>query len=319
MSGGVAVWEALRAEVAAGRDVVLAVVVDSEGHSPGRAGFVMAVGRAGWLAGTTGGGAAEAAVVERALALLDGGHTSALLTQTPDDSAATPSGLICGGEQRVALVRMPAGLDLSGVVEALRSGDTVAWSAGPDGWTAGGTDGGIGGGAADGFAGDAGRWRFSWTSGPRRHAYLVGAGHVGGALARTLVPLGFRVTVVDERPGAAARLAGTAHAAVERPYEKLAGIVAPGRDCCVLVATHAPARDQAALDAVAGLELGYVGVLGSPAKLRRIGVPGRVHAPMGLPIGSHTPEEIAVSVAAEVLQVLRRHPAHPAHPADPAD
>jgi xanthine/CO dehydrogenase XdhC/CoxF family maturation factor len=67
-----------------------------------------------------------------------------------------------------------------------------------------------------------------------------------------------------------------------------------------------PARDQAALGALAGLKLGYLGVLGSPAKLRRIGVPGRVHAPMGQPIGSHTPEEIAVSVAAELLQTLRQ-------------
>ena len=71
--------------------------------------------------------------------------------------------------------------------------------------------------------------------------------------------------------------------------------------------THSHERDAVALAALEPLELGYLGLLGSRAKVRRIvgdrEMPAWFHAPMGVPIGSATPAEIAVSIAAEMVAV----------------
>ena len=71
--------------------------------------------------------------------------------------------------------------------------------------------------------------------------------------------------------------------------------------------THSHERDAAALHALAGRPFGYLGLLGSRHKLSQLLAgeeqPDCLHAPMGLPIGSHTPEEIAVSIAAQMVRV----------------
>ena len=94
---------------------------------------------------------------------------------------------------------------------------------------------------------------------------------------------------------------------IERSYADLAQVVPAGERTLVTITTHAPDRDAVAFDALRELPLGYLGLLGSRAKIVRLlgGRPQQphLHAPMGLPIGSHTPEEIAVSVAAELVAV----------------
>lgn len=298
-----AVWRALRGELAEGRPSALVVVVAHSGSSPGRTGWLMAVGRDGWLAGTTGGGAAEAQVVGQAAELLrDPRPVPRLVTQTHRNGAEHPSGLLCGGDQVLALVPLAraASVPLSVIDSALTRGDSAAWTISPQGWIPGAT-------GADGFTQDGGGWVYTQTSGPSHRVVLVGAGHVGAALARSLVRLGFQVIVVDERPGAAARLADDAHAVAERPYEDLAAVVSAGERTFVVIATHAPDRDAAAVAALAQVSVGYLGVLGSRAKLAHLPDLTRLVAPAGLPIGSHTPEEIAVSIAAQLVAIRAGH------------
>jgi xanthine dehydrogenase accessory factor len=141
--------------------------------------------------------------------------------------------------------------------------------------------------------------------------HVVGGGHVGAALAPLLVGLGFRVVVVDERPGIALA-AIPAHERLRLRYELLGTVVPPGPTSLVTIAAHDHERDRAALEAVLGLQLGYLGLLGSRAKLQHL-VGGRTmppwcHAPMGVPIGSSTPAEIAVSVAAALVAVRAAAP-----------
>ena len=300
------VWRALAAEVARGRPAVLVAVVSHTRSSPGRTGWLMAVGSGGWLAGTTGGGAAEEQAIQEATVLLvEVEPKHRLLTQTHRTGSEHASGLLCGGEQVLALVPLaPSCADRLTVLDrALTRGDTGTWTISPDGLRLGGT--------SIGFTEDGDGWSFTQVSGPTHHVVVVGAGHVGEALARTLVPLGFRVSVVDERPGAAARLADLAHDVVEQRYEQLAAVVPVGERTLVAIATHAPDRDAAAVAALADVPLGYLGVLGSRAKLAILTPQAQIRAPMGLPIGSHTPEEIAVSVAAELVALRTQRGATP--------
>lgn len=291
------VWRALADELGRQRPVTLVVVVAHTGSSAGRTGSLMAVGRDGWLAGTTGGGAAEADAVARAVALLGSPDPRPVrLTQTHLPHAEHPSGLLCGGEQELVLVPLDASaLDgLATLDAALSRGDRFTWTLTGTGWAPGGERAGA----------DADDPWYSQTSGPTHQVVLVGAGHVGAALTGMLVALGFRVMVVDERAGLAARLAGLAHRVVEHAYDRLDEVVSPGDQTFVVVATHAPDRDVAAVAALAGVPLGCLGVLGSRRKLALLGdlsALACLDAPAGVPIGSHTPEEIAVSVAAKLV------------------
>lgn len=289
------VWRALAAELGQGHPGVLVVVVAHTGSSPGRTGWLMAVGRDGWLAGTTGGGVAEADAVRAAVALLAGSPPSPVrLTQTHRPDAQHPSGLLCGGEQVLTLVPLDArAIDAIHALDAaLTRGETFTWTIWATGWAPGVTT--YGGASPDDQP-------YTQTSGPTHRVVLVGAGHVGAELACVLVTLGFRITVVDERAGASSRLAGIAHDVVQCPYEQIIHVVPPGDRTYVVVATHSPDRDAAVVAALTGIRLGYLGVLGSRAKLAHLPDLATIDAPMGVPIGSHTPEEIAVSVAARLI------------------
>jgi xanthine dehydrogenase accessory factor len=302
--GELAAWRGLAERLAAGEDGALLVVTGSRGSSPGRRGAVMAVGVSGPLGGTVGGGAAEAAVAEQVVGWLRSGalRGSRRIVLEHREGVPDASGMVCGGQQAVGVALVgPAQLaQVRQVVAALAAGRQVAWRLDDRGWA---LDAGP---AADQRLGPDDDWPFVQRSGPSHVVHVVGAGHVGTALAAAVMPLGFRVVVLDERPDVDLH-AVPAHEHARAPYESLGDAVGVGPTSCVAIATHAHDRDRAALDALIDLPLGYLGLLGSRAKVHRL-VAGRTmppwfHGPMGLPIGSATPEEIAVSVAAELVAV----------------
>ncbi|HEX9020584.1 MAG TPA: XdhC/CoxI family protein [Nitrospirota bacterium] len=151
------------------------------------------------------------------------------------------------------------------------------------------------------------------------HLVILGAGHVGKALAKLARFAGFRVTVADDREEFANRAnVPDADDLVVRNFEQAFEHLPVEKDACIVVATRGHNHD---LDAVrAALKTGakYIGLLGSRRKkallhraLRENGFPpediDRVITPVGLGIGSVTPEEIAVSIMAQIIQRRREH------------
>ena len=151
---------------------------------------------------------------------------------------------------------------------------------------------------------------------------VLGGGHVGLALARTAIGLGYDVAVADDREEYARHERFPPEVAVfqtNRLYELPREALSPGRDRYVAIVTRCWETDLAALrpwlsDAAPAAR--YVGLIGSARKVRGVfaklageGVPGerlrRVHAPIGVEIGAVTPEEIAVSILAEMTAVRR--------------
>lgn len=150
--------------------------------------------------------------------------------------------------------------------------------------------------------------------------FIFGAGHVGRALARAARASGFRVAVWDER----------AEYANDENIPWARNIVCPMEDLFdrekneglfhensyVVIATRGHALDSEAMRLLEGYDAAYIGVIGSRAKiafvdkkLREQGVSPeyleRVYRPIGLPIRGETPEEIAVSILAEIIAVKR--------------
>lgn len=154
---------------------------------------------------------------------------------------------------------------------------------------------------------------------PAGELVIVGAGHIAQPLSRLGASLGFRVVVMDDRPEFATRERfPDAHRIVpadfSRPFE---AVPITTRTHLVLV-TRGHRYDYQALRDVLRLEVrpAYIGMVGSRRRVRaafeqltRDGVPpGRleeVRAPIGLDIGAETPEEIAVSIAAELVLARR--------------
>lgn len=306
----VEVWQALARELAAGTPCALLAVVDSRGSSPGRRGAVMAVGPCGALAGTIGGGAAEAGLVAQVSAGLWAGALAPLRVPMTHREGAEGSGMICGGSHVVVVA--PLGEDdrreVSSMVDALAAGRSVTWAIDPAGWRVLSNSTEQLDPGATPTAPGAVAWSEVVRSGPTHVVHVIGAGHVGSALLRLLVALDFRVVSIDERPGLVAiDDDSAAHEHVSRPYEELDLVVSPGRSSFAAIMTHDHGRDAVALAALEPLELGYLGLLGSRAKVHRIvgdrEMPAWFHAPMGVPIGSATPAEIAVSIAAQMVAV----------------
>jgi xanthine dehydrogenase accessory factor len=146
---------------------------------------------------------------------------------------------------------------------------------------------------------------------------IIGAGHVGQALAELGVMLGFRVVVIDDRASFAnrERFPGAAEIIV-RPFAAAVDSLKLDRNCYLVCVTRGHSFDEIALRTALKQKAGYVGMIGSKRRVRatleRIEADGvdrslleQVHAPIGLDIGAETPEEIAVSIMAEIIRERR--------------
>lgn len=307
-------WQHAAANLRAGIPVALLCVLASEGSSPGRQGFKMSV-TVSSLAGSIGGGIMEHKFVEVARAMLRDGTTAPLLRHQIHrrEAPADRSGMICSGEQWVLVqplraadlptitsiklllrehrggqlhLSAAAGLQLT---EPAAEGAQYSLHLGPD-------------------------WTYSEQLGFRDKVTVVGAGHVALALSRVLAALEFELTVLDDRPGLNTHLLNPfAHHKRTVSYEALPEEIPTGPHQYVILMTFGYRSDLVALRALLRHPVRYLGVMGSAAKiaellatLRAEGVSeellGRVHAPIGLPINSRTPEEIAISIAAELIR-----------------
>jgi len=149
------------------------------------------------------------------------------------------------------------------------------------------------------------------------HLLILGAGHVGLALARLGQEAGFRITIVDDRPaftGQAARPGVTVLDSAPDDHS-LRSRVTP--ETAVVVVTRSHGLDRSSLANLLGSPAFYVGMIGSRRKvskemeaLRADGFDEKtlaaVHAPVGLDIGAETPSEIALAILAEIVAVRRR-------------
>jgi len=145
--------------------------------------------------------------------------------------------------------------------------------------------------------------------------FIVGAGHCGQALCRLARECGWHVAVIDDR---ADLLAGcVAHERIGTPAPEFIASRAWQRDdALVLVSQNFEVDREALAAALAHPGAGYVGMIGSTRKVRRVfddlQVRGfdatalaQIFAPIGLDLGTDSPTEIAVSIVAEMLRVLR--------------
>ncbi len=152
---------------------------------------------------------------------------------------------------------------------------------------------------------------------PRPHAFIFGAGHISKSLAKVSAMAGFGVSVIDNRESFASRERfPEADEVIAAEYEDAFNQLTIHASSYIIIVTRGHRDDMRVLRWAVTTEARYIAMIGSKRKViavvREFEKEGmsretfeRVHAPMGLEIGAITPEEIAVSVAAEMIAIRR--------------
>lgn len=315
------IWSFIDKSLEAGEAVTLMVVASSEGSSPGQAGFKMAVTASGVRCGTIGGGCMEIALVNEAQSLAEAGEAvvqfkNQVHKRDAETEAAEQSGLICSGRQVViSLTILPERRDevASLLAASLDVEDEHCLSITGDGWSIE-EDDGVEKPNLEGDEDD-----FVYKEPLRRPSivYVVGSGHVGLAICQALKMCDFYVVCFDHR-AELETFTGNSFAdetILVHSYEDMEDHLIDSPRNIAIVATTSYKRDVEALAAISEVDLGFVTLMSSYAKKRQIyndlrekhDVPPSfirsIKSPMGLPIKAKTPAEIAISVAAALVDI----------------
>lgn len=313
-------------------DTVLVTIIADQGSTPRGAGSQMLVGADGRILGTIGGGAVEARAEAMAMNQLEKKESCCHLFQL-HEKAQENIGMVCGGDVKV-LFQYISGTNeywvrLAGALlertGKRQSGWLVLHTDGtqPDLLDSSGSpimgENAPGNLTSGGWIPEQGEERFSLPLPIGERAVIFGGGHCAQALAPLLNTVGFRVTVFDERPEYANRENFPfAEQTIVGDYTKIADYLTIGEEDYVVVMTNGHSYDLEVQDQVLRGGFAYVGVIGSKRKtaavnqkLKARGVEedaiSRVHTPIGTAIKAVTPEEIAVSIAGEMIYVRALH------------
>ena len=329
--------------LAVGEGLVLATIVETEGSTPQVRGASAIFSRAGLVAGTVGGGLLEARVESIAGEALRDGKARLVTIRLDADPSDMEGAICGGaarvlidpgvGRERAVFEKALHGFRKRRpgyLVAAIRPamGDIVdverVWVPAGEAWN---TDRnvltGVGFGISDtevpswpGLVKGEGRLTFIELILPLPRLIIAGAGHVGRAVARLGSLLDWSVTVIDDRPEFAnVENIPEADEIIVGDIGDSVRIIEDSQDNYFVIVTRGHKNDAEALLAALGRPAAYVGMIGSKRKIELMHCEfleggwataeewARVHAPIGLEIGSKTVEEIAVSIAAELVLV----------------
>lgn len=305
----------------AGRGVAIATVVQTWGSAPRPVGSQLVIDADGAMEGSVSGGCVEGAVITDAIDAIADGQQRLLSFGVSDDEAFAV-GLACGGEIKVLVEPVGPVLPveiLERLTDARAAATPVVYvtdivksrprlqaaSTYPDRQRSD-----LSGIEPDGRT-------FVAVHNPPLRMVIIGAVHIAQHLVGMARACGYRPTVIDPRPAFASDARFPGETIVDDwPDEALRALKIDARTAVVTL-THDPKLDDPAIVTVLESDAFYLGCLGSTrthakrvARLKDVGFTdadlGRIHAPVGLDLGGRQPAEIAVSIMAQVTQVLRK-------------
>lgn len=311
------VWKFIDQSLENKEPVGLMLVTESAGSSPGRQGFKMAINLKGEMQGSIGGGIMEHKLVEMMKSSLAETKVSTLLKKQVHrkDEPLNQSGMICSGEQTVLL--LPVSFKdhdcIKEIIQYLVTKEKASLTIDPQGLS---LKPNIHNPQPFNYNQESETdWTYQENLGYKYKLFIVGGGHVSLALSELLKSLDFYITVIDDRPQLNTLENNTfADQKIYCKYEEVEQYLPPGKENFVLLMTFGYRDDNLVLRKIIHQDYGYLGMMGSKEKVRQIfegmdhdgfdpQLKERVHAPIGIQIKSKTPQEIAVSIAAEIVKV----------------
>jgi len=311
------VWLFIREALQQNIPVMLLYVLESSGSSPGRQGFFMMVNANGEMEGSIGGGIMEHKFVEMAKERLkaQGTRHKEIRKQIHDKSAAKDqSGMICSGEQTILLypVQQKDEKPIKELISSLEQNKNGTLTLSPNGIE---FENMVPEKNFEFNLKTEDDWHYKEKTGYKNKLFIIGGGHCALAFSKLMSQMDFYVCVYDDRENLKTMLENKfAHEKhLVNGYSELKDTVPAGNSHYVVIMTFGYRTDDIALRALLNKEFKYLGLLGSKSKIekmfedyRKEGTDEtalqRIHTPIGLPIKSQTPEEIAVSIAAEIIK-----------------
>ena len=315
MNKRLAIWKLIKTSIQNQIPVTLLYVLESSGSSPGRQGFFMAVTAKGDMEGSIGGGIMEHRFVEMAKTKITQEQSSSVRKQIHNKtSGKNNSGMICSGEQTVFLYLlkpedMIAIESIISTLEANVHGTLILSSEGLR------FDEDVLGNDFEFIMHSEIDWFYKEKIGYKNLLTIIGGGHCSLAFSKLMSQMDFYIKVYDKRKDLKTMLENhTAHEKhVLTDYTELTHLISEQPNHYVVIMTFGFRTDDIALRALLNKEFRYLGLLGSVAKIQKMFDDykkenidekwlQRIFTPVGIPIKSHTPEEIAISIAAEIIR-----------------
>ena len=316
------IWRFAAERLKRDESVMLLVVAESSGSSPGRQGFKMIVAR-DEMRGSIGGGVMEIGLVEQAKWKMENGKwkiKAEVIEQVHRKNSPDSSGMICSGKQTVIIFQLNLShlQDVENIIHALENNQNcririsnfkfqIAEKPLEDGTQ------------NDGFKfQNSGENEFVYEEnlGLKNKLFIIGGGHCALALSELMSKMDFYISLFDDREqlNTLAKNEFVHEKRIIESYEKIGEYTQSGDNVYVVVMTLGYKFDEIVIKQLIDKNFKYFGVLGSRAKmkflLKTLANEGfdkenlaRIHTPIGLPINSQTPTEIAVSIAAEIIKV----------------
>ncbi len=318
MKKQLAIWNLISKSVKEKIPVMLLYVLESYGSSPGRQGFCMAVNADGQMEGSVGGGIMEYKFVELAKQRLKHHSKETLVKKQVHNKngGINKSGMICSGEQTILLyiVQKKDAEAIREIIKSLKNNkigllkisyNGLEFSKGihtPENFSYK-------------FIGED-KWYYTENIGYKNHLYIVGGGHCALALSKLMNNLNFYIHLFDNRRdlNTLQKNKVVHEKKYLKNYTALAKHIPSGQNNYVVIMTFGYRTDDEALRSIFNKNFKYLGILGSEKKIEKMfdqymlegfdkNILQKIHAPVGIQIKSQTPEEIAVSVGAEIIKV----------------
>jgi xanthine dehydrogenase accessory factor len=296
--------------------IVLLYVLENKGSSPGRQGFCMAVNNLGEMEGSIGGGIMEHKLVELAKDYLREGKEINLVKKQlhHKESATNQSGMICSGEQTVFLYTLKK--DDVSFVETVLSKEINSIHFSNSGIEISNEN--ITTPFVFNYSTDD-NWSYRENINTIYHLHIIGGGHCSLALSKLMSEMDFDITVYDTRENLSTinKNDFATQKIIVEDYSALNDLIKEGTNIFVIIMTLGYRTDAIAFEALYNKEFAYFKMLGSANKLHTLykeylakGIgENKLTAllqPAGVAIRSQTPQEIAISIGAEIIAVKNK-------------
>lgn len=295
----------------------LLIVADSSLSSPGKTGFKMAVSEDVETYGSIGGGIMELNILTEIRGTLSESDEVCFIRKMHHSKTKEghSSGLICGGTQTLIVITLTMQHRdiVKMIIDSIGKQSNGVMQINPTGFN---------------FEQDIENqnditlfyesddvWQYEENLGKLNTVYIIGGGHVGLAVSRAMSTLDFYIIVFDERDDIITMRENTfANKKIITKYSSVKKHIKESNKSYAVIVTPNHDGDKEALKSIIDLNLKYIGLMGSPKKsqsifniLKKEGIDAelfdKVNTPVGIEIAAESPEEIAISIAAEIIKI----------------
>lgn len=313
------VWDFIGEEIQRNESVFVVIITETTGYAPGKTGAKMAVTLSGNTYGTIGGGKAENDLKNNVLESIKNKRKNPQIIEYKfdNDYNKTSDETICGGKQKFLIFELiKKHLNRIEQIISIQKNHkpaTINWF----------SSGEIEISETNilnyknkiKFVNSDPKLLYSEITGNEPLVHIIGGGHVSLALSKVLVTLDYYIKIYDERPYAATIIANTyANEIIISPFAEVHKQIKTTRNDYVVIMTPGHKSDETVLRSLINMNFKYLGMMASPRKSKIIkqklideGIDAEklnhVYSPIGIPINSNSPEEIAISIAAQIISL----------------